>query len=149
VTISFRTLPSGPKDKICDVADFLAIRAKSLGPISFLTLHPARPDSSSFHVRMSIASAAPAGAARTIKAAVNAVISLLHRSLHFIVSPIAVVLSLTGDLPLGTGSRVVRPITFSVVMPMQFCFVITRDRSFVRVFGPLFDCFTSQVDKDF
>ena len=52
-------------------------------------------------------------------------------------------------LPGGLGNKFVRPITFSIVVPMQFGFVITRDESLVRVFGPLPDGFTSQVDKDF
>jgi hypothetical protein len=46
-------------------------------------------------------------------------------------------------LPGGLGNKFVRPITFSIVVPMQFGFVITRDESLVRVFGPLPDGFTS------
>jgi hypothetical protein len=47
------------------------------------------------------------------------------------------------SLPGRLGSKFVRPITFSVVMPMQFRFVITRDKSLFRIFRPLLDGFTS------
>ena len=34
----------------------------------------------------------------------------------------------------GSASKFVRPIAFAIVMPMQFDFVITSDKSLVRVF---------------
>ncbi len=53
----------------------------------------------------------------------------------------------TRVLARGLG-KLVGPITFPVVMPMQFHFVITRDKSLVRVFRSLLDSFTRQVDKN-